>query len=228
MLYRILDANGGLPPDCRVTFENTGKEREETLVFIRECSRRWQAPGGFRRPEWRFVDFDTASRDGEPFARLIAEKRYLPNVRHRLCTSNLKIRVGEAFMRSPRFDDWDSVLGIRADEPRRIARMRAPGRDSSAGLPYLPLAHAGFTKADVLRWWTQQPFDLGLDPASDLGNCDLCFLKGRRKLVRAVRADRARAVWWLRQKQLSGQRFLGRLCPLRRSAAGSRFHGPAA
>lgn len=220
MLHQILEASDGLPQDCHVTFENTGQEREETLVFVEECSRRWhvpvrwlewgsgQGPGGFRRPEWRYVDFGSASRKGEPFARLIAQKRYLPNVRHRLCTSNLKVRVGEAFMRSPGYQDWDSVLGIRADEPRRVARMLAPGRDNSAGLPCLPLVRADVTKADVLHWWSRQPFNLALDPAGDLGNCDLCFLKGRRKLVSALRADRTRVVWWLDQEHLSGQRFL--------------------
>ncbi|MDR8402166.1 Nin-like protein, partial [Paraburkholderia sp. USG1] len=167
-----------------------------------------QGPGGFRRPEWRFVDFHSASRHGEPFARLIAQKRYVPNVRHRLCTSNLKVRVGEAFMRSLGYEDWDSVMGIRADEPRRVARMLAPGHDNSAGLPYLPLARAGVNKVDVLRWWAGQPFNLALDPAGDLGNCDLCFLKGRRKLVSAIRADHTRVVWWLNQEHVSGQRFL--------------------
>lgn len=45
MLWRVLQANGGsLPPDVVPIFCNTGKEREETLRFVRECSERWGVP----------------------------------------------------------------------------------------------------------------------------------------------------------------------------------------
>lgn len=45
MLRRILDAHDGeLPDDVFVDFTNTGKEREETLVFVNECSVRWGIP----------------------------------------------------------------------------------------------------------------------------------------------------------------------------------------
>ncbi|PXW15506.1 adenine nucleotide alpha hydrolase family protein [Paraburkholderia caballeronis] len=44
MLHEILCANHGLPADCFVVFQNTGKEREETLAFIDECARRWGVP----------------------------------------------------------------------------------------------------------------------------------------------------------------------------------------
>lgn len=220
MLNRILDANGGLPAHVHATFQNTGKEREQTLDFVQECGERWGVPitwlewvaksetGGFRRPDWKVVTHASASRKGEPFAALIKAKGYLPNVMHRICTANLKIRVGEAFMRSLGYDDWDSVMGIRADEPRRIAKMGAPGRDNSAGIPLLPLARAGVKKLQILSWWNGQPFDLQLDPAGDLGNCDLCYLKGRPKLVRAVRADRSLPVWWIDQEKAVGSLFL--------------------
>ncbi len=96
--------------------------------------------------------------------------------------------------------EWDSVMGIRADEPIRIARLSNPKRDNSAGIPYLPLARARVRKADVLAFWRAQPFDLRLDPAGDLGNCDLCFLKSRAKLVAAIRREPARHVWWAKQE----------------------------
>lgn len=81
MLRHILDAHGGsLPEDVHVCFMNTGKERPETLDFIRACSQRWgvrvrwlefQRPGE-GRPTWRELNYDTASRAGEPFEALIA------------------------------------------------------------------------------------------------------------------------------------------------------------
>lgn len=44
MLWKYLEAHGGLPDDAIVLFENTGKEREETLEFGDEVSRRWNVP----------------------------------------------------------------------------------------------------------------------------------------------------------------------------------------
>lgn len=212
MLHQILTACGGLPPDCLVTFENTGKEREETLVFIAECAQRWHVPihwlewDGFidgqpqRFCRYREVTFATAARHGEPFSALIRASRMLPNPVARLCTVNLKLRAASAFMRAQGFDAWDSVIGIRADEPGRAARMRDPRRDNSNGTPVLPLVRANVTKADVLAFWRAQPFDLQLDPQGDLGNCDLCFLKSRRKLVRALVDEPERADWWIEQE----------------------------
>ncbi|MDS0801758.1 Nin-like protein [Burkholderia cenocepacia] len=220
LLHQILEANAGLPKDVHVTFQNTGKERAETLDFIQECAQRWNvhvnwlewdgrgADGGFRRPSWKIVDYASADRIGTPFERLIAEKGYLPNVAHRICTANLKIRVGEAFMRSLGHDEWDSVMGIRADEPRRATRMMASGRDNSAGMPVIPLYAAGVTKPEILAWWKSQPFDLRLDPEGDLGNCDLCFLKARAKNVAALRTEPERAIWWIKQERAVGNTFI--------------------
>ncbi|KVN71784.1 hypothetical protein WM03_17750 [Burkholderia ubonensis] len=81
MLHQLLEANGGLPDDCIISFQNTGKEREETLEFINECSHRWLVPitwiewdgfeeGSRSRCHVRIVNFETASREGEPFSLL--------------------------------------------------------------------------------------------------------------------------------------------------------------
>jgi 3'-phosphoadenosine 5'-phosphosulfate sulfotransferase (PAPS reductase)/FAD synthetase len=213
MLYQILCANSGVPRDCFVVFQNTGKEREETLVFIDECARRWSVPvtwlewAGFqeglpqRECAYRVVSFETAARNGEPFAALTSAVRMLPNPVARLCTINLKIRTSSAFMRAQGFSEWDSAMGIRADEPRRVARMMNPERDVRDGVPVLPLARANITKADVLDFWRAQPFDLHLDPQGDLGNCDCCFLKARHKIVRALITEPSRADWWIEQER---------------------------
>lgn len=212
MLRQILDSHSGkLPPDVHVTFQNTGKEREETLVFVEECGQRWGVPitwmewdgfenGSRSRCLFRVVDFKTASREGEPFERMIDALALLPNPVARTCTANLKVKTSKAWMLARGYAEWDSVMGIRADEPRRITRLSNPKRDNSAGVPYLPLARMGVRKADVLAFWRKQPFDLRLDPAGDLGNCDLCFLKARAKVVAAIRREPSRHVWWAKQE----------------------------
>ena len=37
MLYKILEANNGLPDRAKVIFTNTGREMPETYDFIQEC-----------------------------------------------------------------------------------------------------------------------------------------------------------------------------------------------
>lgn len=41
MLYQIIAANGAIPENVVVTFQNTGLEMEQTLRFVEECGRRW-------------------------------------------------------------------------------------------------------------------------------------------------------------------------------------------
>lgn len=197
MLRRILDV--GLQPDVHVVFANTGKEREETLVFVQECSARWgvsiswveRPPGGMH-----IVTFDTASRNGEPFEALIRKRSFLPNPVSRFCTQELKIRAMRDFMRSKGYEHWTNVVGLRADEPHRVARLKA---SNDAGKERwenaMPLADAGVMLADVTAFWDVQPFDLQLNPWE--GNCDLCFLKGRKKIER-IMADRPEtSAWWI-------------------------------
>ena len=76
----------------------------------------------------------------------------------------------------------------------------------------LPLADAGVAERDVLAWWKRQPFDLGIP--SYAGNCVLCFLKGRAKLLRLIREDPSRADWWIEQERRVSNRTnaQGRAC----------------
>lgn len=198
MLRQILDAHSGtLPDDYRVAFANTGKERPETLDFVQKCGSEWgvdiawleyRSDGPFAR-----VTYETASRNGEPFTALMRKRNYLPNPVTRFCTQEMKICVIRDYMRAEGFDYWNSIVGIRADEPRRVARMRAPNSERWDNA--VPLADAGVTVDDVSRFWRGQSFDLRLRPWE--GNCDLCFLKGRAKKERIMIDNPDLASWWI-------------------------------
>ena len=204
MLWRVLKSNDGLPADARVVFANTGKEAPETLAFVRDCGNFWGVPITWL--EWqvdgsaRVVDFHSASRAGEPFAALIAKRNYLPNPVARFCTVELKILTIERHLRASGWDEWDSMIGVRADEPRRVAKMRAnPKGGRGAGSRCLPLADVGVIAADVGAFWREQPFDLALPNISGVtmhGNCDLCFLKGAHQVMSLIAERPSRAVWW--------------------------------
>ena len=210
LLYHVLEAYGGtLPDNVKVLFQNTGKERPETLDFIHECETRWDVDlvwleyrydiergGGHADPKTFAiqVDYESASRNGEPFEELIQRKGgFLPNVSMRFCTEELKIHTSSRYLRLEcGWKKWHSVLGLRADEPRRLVQ-----RTSSNELSRIyPIACAGVTHREIIDWWKSQPFDLTI--SSDQGNCDLCFLKGERKLIQLIREDPSLADWWIR------------------------------
>lgn len=224
MLKQIINAHGGgLPDDVHVTFANTGREREETLRFVHECTTRWGVR--VRWLEWkarpkgvegrntpvadRFteVGYNSASRNGEPFEALIARKQYTPNSVTRFCTQELKVEVMKWFMQAQGYSTWANVIGLRGDEMHRVFKSIA--RDESGKQPWrnlMPMAtQAGgmIRQADVMRFWSEQPFDLGLQ--SYEGNCDLCFLKARAKLKAIIRDDPSRALWWDRMEKTIGK-----------------------
>jgi 3'-phosphoadenosine 5'-phosphosulfate sulfotransferase (PAPS reductase)/FAD synthetase len=204
MLYRIVQAWGGtLPDDIQCVFANTGKEAEETLIFVRDCGERWGVPiVWLEYPDTR-VTFETASRKGEPFAAMIGKKKHLPNPVMRFCTQELKIKPMERLAAGMGWDSWDVVIGLRADEPSRVARMRGTNR-------VMPLATAGITKADVQAFWKAQNFDLGLPSVNGTtpsGNCDLCFLKGAATIQGLIRANPELANWWIEQEARIGATF---------------------
>ena len=209
MLYKVLEANQGLPKDCLVMFANTGKEDEATLRFVNECSVRWNVPITwleYRDDDNKFtiVDFKTASREGEPFAALIKKKNYLPNPIARFCTVDLKILTFERYLKSIGWDDWDNMIGIRADEPRRVAKIRANPSDGRKGVNrIMPLAADKVSKYDVMRFWQSQDFDLELPNMNGTtyhGNCDLCFLKGYKQTLSLIQEKPERAIWWAKME----------------------------
>ncbi len=208
MLKQILAAHGGtLPDDVHVCFANTGKEREETLRFVHECATRWgiqvhwlefvtdlRSVGAAGRFEE--VGLNSASRNGEPFDRLIERKKSIPStVTGRWCTDFLKVRALHDFMATQGFElgQYTEVIGIRADEADRAKRLQESERNVASDIA-LPLISAGVRKADVLAFWKAQPFDLLLPRG--YGNCDHCPFVGSKNRIARARFDPAGTLWW--------------------------------
>lgn len=212
MLRQIMDAYGGqLPEDTVVVFANTGKEMEQTLEFVRDCQENWAVPivwlefDDNAEHKTKVVDFKTASRNGEPLEAAIRTRptQHLFNRVSRYCTGTTKVRRVQKYARKwMGWGDFYSAMGLRADEPTRVRNMiNSSGRDRQ--YPVLPLAEAGVTKEIVGEWWKLQPFDLALpniEGVTPLGNCVLCPLKARAKLVNILRVIPEEAEWWVEQE----------------------------
>ena len=213
MLWRVLQSNGGLPSEAKVCFANTGKEMEETLLFVERCGKEWDVPIDWieyhdaeeTKDRFKVVTFETASRNGEPFEAIIRKRNYLPNPVSRFCTVEMKVRAIHRYLKNIGWTEWDSLLGIRADEPRRVAKISNQdyGKHEEK---YAPLAVAGITKEMVGNFWRNQPFDLELPNINGVtmhGNCDLCYLKGGAQILSLIKEKPERAVWWAKMESLA-------------------------
>jgi 3'-phosphoadenosine 5'-phosphosulfate sulfotransferase (PAPS reductase)/FAD synthetase len=213
MLWRVIQSNGGLPDKAKVCFANTGKEDEATLRFVDRCSKEWGVPITWveyaeaeeTKDRFRVVSFETASRDGEPFEAIIRKRNYLPNPVSRFCTVEMKVRAIHRYLKSIGWTEWDSMLGIRADEPRRLAKIgnQDYGKHEEK---IAPLGRVGVTKEMVGAFWEQQSFDLELPNIGGVtyhGNCDLCYLKGASQIRSLIAEKPERATWWIKIEALA-------------------------
>ena len=215
MLYRVLEAyDFELPDNFCVHFANTGKEMPQTYDFINRCSDEWNVKitwleyGGRERKLdsehynyfYNVVDYETASRNGEPFKRLISDTGALPNPMSRTCSGQMKIRTMRRYLENEK--GWEapfqSFIGIRADEKRRAIKIH--NKISEGQECWCPLYADGVTVDQIADFWRNSSFDLELpnnNGVTDWGNCDLCFLKGRSKRLSIIRERPDLADWWI-------------------------------
>ena len=227
LLYKVLEAHDGkLPPYATAIFANTGKEHEETLEFVKRCEEEWDVPivwleydvnpnakGGIKDPKHihRVVSFDTASRNGEPFKTLIQYKSAVPNWGKRFCTEELKVNTIIRYLRREHgiapvrqhggYGSID-VLGIRFDERRRWGKAI----ETNCRTEY-PFVWAEVVLRDIDDFWANNSFDLTLYEPRANGNCDLCFLKSRGNMFRAIRRDPTLTRWWEELEEQVGAQF---------------------
>jgi 3'-phosphoadenosine 5'-phosphosulfate sulfotransferase (PAPS reductase)/FAD synthetase len=210
MLYKVLQAHDmSLPEDAIVCFANTGKEDEATLEFVRDCSRMWGVKIHwieYRHDDLGFVevDFDTASREGEPFEALIHKVQFLPNPGMRICTTHLKIRPFRKYLDSIGMIRPVQYVGIRADEIRRVVKIRA--NPEAEGMErHMPLALDGVDVQAINDFWKEQDFNLNLTTFNGrtlAGNCDLCYLKPASQILSLIKEKPERAIWWAKMESL--------------------------
>ena len=207
MLWKILEAyNFKLPDDIKVVFCNTGLEHHETYEFIHRIEQNWcdviwleYCLDEDNKQSFKIVDYQTASRNGEPFNLMIIKKKYLPNPMARICTQRLKIEPLDKFIEWP---EYNKIIGLRADEPRRVYKMRQ--RDNVI----MPMADAGHGKGEVMQFWIGEDMDLKLPLKGNIySNCVGCFLKGYGTLENIARSDPEYFNWWINTEEETGNKF---------------------
>lgn len=189
MAYHLLQ---GLPAstDVKIVFANTGQEHEATLEFIHNCDKHFgfdttwieavTSPERGKGQQAAVTGFQGAARNGEPFEGMI-RKHGIPNRMMPHCTRELKERPLRNYLRTVGWQtgSYQTAIGIRVDE---IDRMNPKAAERKV---IYPLVKWRVTKAMVLDFWRQQPFDLKLP--EHLGNCTWCWKKSLRKHLTIAR-----------------------------------------
>lgn len=193
-----------------ILFANTGKERIETLDFVKDCADNWGLKIVWveavihhdirKSSTHKVVSYHSASRNGEPFEEMI-RKYGIPNQAFPHCTRELKLNPMKSYMKSLGHKDYTSAIGIRFDEPQRL----------SHNSKYIyPMYRMGINEEKVRGFWNQQCFDLQLK--SYEGNCDLCWKKSLRKKRTLIKENPNIADWWIEMetKYSEGEYFFHR------------------
>ncbi len=146
-------------------------------IFVRKRTFVWNRP--HFRPEQRF---DAYCPDWKPFENAALAGR----------TFGGKAAFGKGGV------EYVAMIGLRADEPQRIARV-AERNSSDAGFEgehvYMPLGDMAVTRDDVNAFWEHQDWDLALPKDASLSNCVFCFLKGAANLAQIrARMEREKVI----------------------------------
>lgn len=174
--------------DLLFMFANSSREDEDTLRFVNDVDRYLELglvwvealihPDKGVGTTHRVVNYETACRDGSRFKEGTA-KYGLPNQTWKWCTRELKTNPMESYAESIGWavGSYDTAIGIRADETRRVSKSAEVTRIVYPLVDWWPV-----DKQDVLDHWAPRDWDLKIP--EHIGNCIDCHKKSDKKLHR--------------------------------------------
>lgn len=153
-----------------VIFCDTGREHEKTYKFINDFEANENIP--IIKLKWADAD--------DPFKALLQKKKYkvIPNRVKRFCTDELKIKTCKRYLRSIGIRKFENLIGFRSDEKRRVENRKFKFVNV---IDKFPLYEKGIDKQMINDYWNKKLYTLEIP--SILGNCDLCFMKGKNAII---------------------------------------------
>ena len=178
--------------DVEYVYMDTGAEHPKTYDFISEVVKHFDInltclQGDFNQPigeghTYKIVSISDLKHDpvNGVYGQLM-RKYGVPTISSPWCTTRMKEETYDKYCNDlfgkGNYTTW---LGMRADEPKRI---KLPNNQNIRYLAEL----SDFEKLDILEWWENMPFDLGIP--EHLGNCVFCFKKTNAKVALAARHE---------------------------------------
>lgn len=130
------------------------------------------------------------------FEALVNTRKSMPNRMKRICTVDLKVLTAKRYLRSLGVQTFENYIGFRVDEPQRVVRF---SEQFKKVFTKFPLYDRGITKEMVNQFWLTKSYNLEIP--SILGNCDLCFLKGKDNLIKIMALYPELAEKWIKAEE---------------------------
>ena len=182
-------------PGDLVIFTDTGREHPKTYKFIHDFEAHENIP----------VIKISYKDSATPFETLLADKKHkvIPNRVKRMCTVELKMKTCKRYLRSIGIREFNYFIGFRADEPLRIKRRVQKFKRVH---DKFPMYYDGITKPVINEYWKNKSYNLEI-PAI-LGNCTLCFMKGKNAIINILASYPELAEPWIKDEEKVGKTYL--------------------
>ena len=201
-MKRVINFSGGLssaymtileynPDTDYVLFCDTGREHPKTYKFINDFEAYENIPVIRLGNSTAFTDY-LSKRDFED----------IPNRVKRSCTIELKVKVARRWCRKNIGMKYVNMLGFRSDEQKRILSNKKRWVQVEQKFP---LNERSINKSMVKNYWNNKPYTLEIP--SILGNCTLCFNKGKNAIINILRHDPSLAKEWIEDEQKSALKY---------------------
>lgn len=189
-LMTILEYN---PETDIVIFADTGREHPKTYKFLNDFE-------AFENIPITRIMYE--NEYGKGFTALYTKKKIIPNRQFRTCTVELKIRLATRYCRKTLgLKKFDWIVGFRSDEKHRVVEYDCEKYKN----PIFPLYDKGISLDDVNAFWYNRPYTLEIPRI--LGNCDLCFLKGKDNIIKIMKHYPHLADKWIADEERNKKTF---------------------
>jgi len=187
-MMTILEYN---PKTDYVIFCDTGREHPKTYEFIDLFEKKENIPLirlGYEKAYEQFLS--------------IRNFKEIPNIAKRSCTRELKIFPSRRWARKNIGMEYQNLIGFRVDEKERILKNKNKWKKVQNKFP---LNERGINKYMVNSFWNEKEYKLDLVPI--LGNCTLCFMKGKNAIINILKHFPELATPWIQDEEKAKETF---------------------
>jgi hypothetical protein len=168
-----------------VIFCDTGREHPKTYKFINDFE------------AYEKIPVIRLKYEGG-FEKLLEKRKAIPNNFKRFCTIELKIKTARRYIRSLGITKYENFVGFRFDEPLRVKRRKQMWKTV---IDKFPLFEKQIDKQIINDYWSKKEYTLEIP--SILGNCTLCFMKGKNAIINILSKYPELAEEWIADEENS-------------------------